>query len=506
MNKNKLRLISAVLALMMLLPLLFACGSNDPDDTQSGTTAQQENQTNEQGLPANTEEERIQPDLPDDVNYNGHVFKILTFGVAGSYEWEQADLTYSEVNDGDVINDAVFARNKVVEDKYGVVIEEVHLYDADFGSSLKKEISAGTTEYDLVSPRVIDSAGHMSAGYFKNLFDLEYIDLEKPWYDQKSVQEMSIDNKLFIVLSDALLSDDNATTITIFNKKLIENYQLENPYTLVKEGKWTVDKLYEMAKATAKDLDSDGKLSPDVDQFGYLMWGDSMISFLHSGGQRLVSKDSDDLPVLAFNTAATYDAMDKAMNLLYDVSVTGNVQLEAFSTWSQTPFDDIFTSDRAAFSWLRLLWIPKLRGMDTDFGILPIPKINESNDTVYHSTVNVHTACALAVPNTPGDTERTAIIMEALSAESKYTLVPAYYEKNLLTKLARDDDSSDMLDIILSNKVLDIGDVYNFADFGIEFYRLPSKNDRNLVSFFEKYEPRVNKELVKLTEKIQGLD
>jgi len=336
-----------------------------------------------------------------------------------------------------------------------------------------------------------------------NLFNIDYIDLEKPWYDQGGIKEMSIDNKLFIVLSDALLSDDNATCITIFNKQIAKDNGLEDPYSLVRTGKWTVDKLYEMAKATAKDLNGDGKMTPEDDQYGYTCWGDAMITYLHSAGQRLVSKDADDIPFLAFNNPQTYEAMEKVMDLLYDENVTGNVQKPAFSN---IDFGDLFSSNRVAFGWCRLYMIPRLRGMDADFGILPIPKIYEAADTVYYSTVNVHTSCALAIPVTAQDLDRTAIIMEALAAESRYLLPPAYYDVALRTKHARDDESSEMLDIILNNKVLDIGDVYNFAEFGIEFYRRALSSDRNLVSFYERYEARVEREIDRLIDRIQGLD
>jgi len=499
--KNKLRFISAVLVLLMLLPLVFACGKNtDKTSGNDQNPAQEQADDSEQAA----EEEKILPDLPD-ADYNGHVFNILTFGVASSYEWEQVDLTATDENSGDTINDAVYKRNKAVEEKYNIKLNEIHLYDSAFGTSLKKEIQAGTNEYDLISPRVIDSSGYMTSGYFMNLFNIEYLDLTKPWYDQQGVREMSIDHKLFIVLSDALLSDDNATCITIFNKQIVKDNGLEDPYVLVKEGKWTVDKLYEMAKATAKDLNGDGKMTPDADQYGYTCWGDAMITYLHSGGQRLVSKDDNDLPVLAFNTPQTYQIMEKVMDLLYDEDVTGNVQKPAFSG---IDFGDLFSSNRVAFGWCRLMMIPRLRAMETDFGILPIPKIYESADTVYYSTVNVHTSCALSIPVTAtvGDLDRTAIIMEALAAESKYTLVPAYYDIALKTKHSRDNESSEMLDIILSNKVLDIGDVYNFAEFGIEFYRRAIANDRNLTSFYDKYESKVNKELGKLISKIEALD
>jgi len=349
----------------------------------------------------------------------------------------------------------------------------------------------------------------MQQGYFINLLnnpDLEHLDLSQPWFDQGANSEMSIDHRLFIVLSDTLLSDNNATCIILFNKDIIRDNQLEDPYQLVREGRWTVSRLHEMARATARDLNGDGMMTPADDLFGFITWSDAMITFLHSGGQRLVTKDENDLPILAFNNPQTFAIMEIAMDLMYDDSVTGNIQKPEFTAWSNLAFEDIFSSSRAAFGWVRMGWVPRMRAMEADFGILPIPKIWEADDLIYYSTVNVHTACALAIPVTSTNLERTSIILEALAAESRYTLRPAYYEISLRTQHARDDESGEMLDIILANRVLDIGDVYNFADFGIEFYRLSLTNNRNLASFYERFETRVNREIERLIDRFADLD
>lgn len=509
--KNKLKFISAATALIMILGLLIACGGGDAGTDSGGGLPADSGPDIAAGEQAeNQPVERILPNLPE-ADFGGHVFNILTFGVDGSWEWENIDLS-PELDEGGEIGDAVFRRNRAVEERFNFTLRQVHRYDDDMRNALRNEVRAGTYDYDLFSPRVIDSAGFMQDGFFMNLRsdEIEHIDFTKPWYNQLAMNEMSIDNRLFILLSDILLSDNNATTITVFNKKVIQDHGLEDPYTLVREGNWTVDKLYEMARETARDLNNDGAMHPADDHFGYLIWGDAMISYLHSGGQRLVSKDENDLPVLSFNTATTYTVMDKVMDLLYDETVTGNVQKDLFSNWDDLSFERIFGGDRATFGWLRLGWVPRLRGMDSDFGILPIPKIWEANDTVYYSTINVHTSCALAIPiNAAGNQERiemTSIIIEALAAESRYTLTPAYYEVSLRTKHVRDERSNEMLDIILANRVLDIGDVYNFADFGIEFYRRATNNDRNLLSFFERHESRVNREIERLIGRIQNLD
>lgn len=496
---NILKSVSTAMILILLMGMIFSCGGNN----EAGNTPDNAQNYEDVNLPEdeiqNLEPERLLPDIPE-ADYGGHVYNILTFGVTGSDQWENVDLT-SEEETGDVVGDAVYKRNTIIEEKYNITVKETHLYNDDFGTSLKNEINSGSNEYDLISPRLIDSANYMQSGYFMNLFNAPNIDLTKPWYDRQGIEEMSIDRKIFIVLSDILLSDDDSTAITIFNKQIIKDYGLEDPYALVKSGQWTVDRLYDMAKATARDIDGDGKLTPDIDQYGYLSMNDSMVTYLHAGDQRLISKDENDLPVLLFSEK-TYEVMEKAMDLLYDDNVTGNVQKPMFAN---SPFEQIFTGDRAAFGWVRLYMIPRMRSMDTDFGILPIPKIYESIEG-YPSTVNVHHACALSIPVTAVDIDRTTIIMEALAAESKYTLQPAYYEISLKTKHSRDDESSEMLDLILSNRVIDIGDVYNFADFGGDFYRLALTNNRNLASFYEKFQPRVEREIDKLIDKFADLD
>jgi len=505
------KIFSLLLILVIFTITIISCGDkndnsgNDKKDNNAQNLGDEQEEVIE-----STTEGRIAPDVPV-VDYGGHVYNIMTIGIPGSEQWENIDLS-AEADSGEVISDAVYRRNSTIEGKYNITIKETHLMYDNFFKAMQKEIKAGTGDYDLFSPRIIDSSKYMQEGYFVNLQTAPYIDLTKPWYNQNGIEEMTINNKLFIVISDILLSSNDATSITIFNKKLLQANGFDLPYALVKEDKWTVDKLYEMAKAISKDLNGDGLMTPADDQWGYLIWTDAMVSYLHSGGQRLVSKDKDGVPVVTFNTSKTYQVMEKAFKLLYDESITGNVQKPAFinagdEAWSQreSVFESIFTSDRAAFSWVRLYMIPRLRTMDTDFGIVPVPKYDESIKG-YPSTVNVHHACALGIPVTVEDLERTAIIMEALAAESRYTVQPAYYEISLKTKHSRDDESAEMLDLILKNRVIDIGDIYNFGGLGGDFYGLSLTNDTNLVSFYDKHENIVLKDIQKVIDNYAKLD
>ena len=495
---SRLKIILLAIVLTLSVCLTFSCGNGGDSSTPNSNDNVAENNGEVEAQEQEAVDERVYTDVPV-VDYGGYVFNVLTFGVTGSEQWENIDM-YAEEEIGEVVNDSVYRRNATINEKYNISIQEVHSFD--FGNVLRKEIGAGTNEYDLISPRLIDSASFMQSGYFLNLLNVPNLDFTKPWYNQQGVKEMTIDGKLFIVMNDILLSPNDATSIIVFNKQLIKDHGLDDPYALVRDGKWSIDKMYAMAKAVASDVDGDGAMSPGTDRYGYITWNDAMVSFLHSGGQKLVSKDANDLPVITFDNAKTYEVMDKAFMLMYDDNVTGNIQKPAFAN---NTFEGIFSENRAAFGWTRMYMIPMLRTMEADFGIVPIPKIYESTDG-YPSTVNVHHACSLSIPVTTQDMDRTTIIMEALAAESKYTVQPSYYEISLKTKHSRDDESADMLDLILSNRVIDIGDVYNFADFGGQFYQLALKNDSNLTSFYEKHEAKLQKEIDKLITKFAELE
>jgi hypothetical protein len=153
--------------------------------------------------------------------------------------------------------------------------------------------------------------------------------------------------------------------------------------------------------------------------------------------------------------------------------------------------------NRALFSWIRMRIVERLRGMETDFGIIPCPKLDKAQEN-YITQNNPHTGVGLSIPVTVSDLERTGMILEDISAESKYTLQPAYYEINLLGKYARDDDSAEMLDIIFSNTAHDIGNVYNFGGFaGDAFWNYGRKLSIDWASAFEKAEQKMLKDIEK---------
>ena len=103
--------------------------------------------------------------------------------------------------------------------------------------------------------------------------------------------------------------------------------------------------------------------------------------------------------------------------------------------------------------------LDRMRDMKSDFGIIPWPKFDESDEKYY---TNVDAGCNLiGVPVSVSDPDRVSVILEALCAEGGKSVMPQYYEVALQTKYSRDDESVQMLDIIRDGRVFDIGYFYN---------------------------------------------
>jgi hypothetical protein len=161
--------------------------------------------------------------------------------------------------------------------------------------------------------------------------------------------------------------------------------------------------------------------------------------------------------------------------------------------------------NRALFSWIRMRIVERLRGMETDFGILPLPKLDAAQPD-YITHMNPHTGAGIVIPRTAADLERTGMILEDLSAESRYTLQPAYYELNLQGKFMRDEESREMLDIILANTAYDIGYIYDFGNFAMTIVWYGRDVRTNHASQFERMEPRMARDIERTIEAYENID
>jgi len=486
------KLLMLVLVCMMTLaPLITSCAG--AADTPFETTAAIATEP--------TAETTVLSDELPEIDFGGYEFRMLIRNDKGWIE----DMYAEELN-GEIMNDAIYQRNASVGERFNVIFKVIPSSNANYEVDGIKAILANEDAYDIIIPHARASFDYALQQLLLDWnTDLPFVDLDKPWWDQTAKENLRINNKLFMMIGDISYKNLGATNAMLFNKNLFDSIGLEYPYQTVNDGKWTFDKFVEFAQRGTADINGDGKIVLADDQLGYVTdeWI-GPIQVLYSGNQRIVQKDENDIPYLSLNTDMTVEIFN-AFFAFIDGDAGHCNPWEGLDTSiaSATGIYGRFTNNQALFLDTNIRGTIFLRNMDANFGIVPWPKFNETTDKYY---ANVDAGCNLIiVPITAGDAERTSIVLEALSAEGYKSVVPAYFGVALSTKYSRDEESTEMLDIVKAGRVYDLG-YYdnNLAIFNsIGQYMFSSKN-RDFASLYAKNEEKANKQLQKTIKAYGG--
>ncbi len=493
--KTSIKLLALLLAIFMLGSCLIACANDteQPNDDEQGKNPPTDN-------PGDPGDGIIKPDIPETYDWGKKDVSFLYWSVAG---WESTvrycrDIDSDKVT-GEPIPDTVYYRNIDIQEAYNVNITlEIQAHNVITQTIINNNMSGDST-YLVTVPRAVEIGPLVVDGEFHNLYEVNHIDLEKPWWDQDSINQLTTMGTLNMIATALMVNDKDATAALAFNKQAILDYELDDPYEYVHDGAWTYEAAAEFADKANSDLDGDDKMGKD-DFWGFLGKNDVMTSLFHGSGGLFVTKDEDDMFILNFGSdeihiEATQDLMDEIM----DADFFFNHHIENVQ---DDEYTQMFTGGFGLFFWMRLDEVTNMRGSDTDFGILPIPKYTEDQEKHY-STVSQHTTGLLTIPlsTVNDDLDMVGMILEAMSAHSYYDLQDEYIEVSLKGKYSRDDQSEEMLDIILNSRVFDPGCIYGFGGFADNYQSLYAAGG-NVSSFLASYEDKTITAIEEFYEKL----
>ncbi len=456
------------LLVLLLAAMLFAeaCGTisdsmENPAETKTAETVVTETET-EPADPATILE------LPDK-DWEGKEFRVLGYDCV--YTQFQTFEISADGETGEVVNDAIYRRNIGIEDKYNVKITEYKDDSAknDWGSAtysyFKKTMLAGEDLYDLAFLTLAKVGTAAREQYLLDLNEVEYIDFSKTWWNQNVNDTFSLFDKLYFTSSDFSLRDKNRTYILAFNKQMIQDNGLEDPFTAVREGKWTIDLATEWSQAVSHDLDGNGAIDY-LDAFGLAC--DSYCAFTSlafAGGVNTIGKDAEGKPQLTLNNQLTTDVIDKAMLLFGDRTLSlvcndWNGKCGDRDMWSLS--SDAFKEGRA----LLVTCFPHSlstysESCKDDYGILPFPKYDEAQEAYYSYADSM--GMLFGIPVTCQDSSFAGFMLEALSAASTDTSLKAYYDISCKMKYTYDEESAQMLDLIFANIQYDLANIYGIS-------------------------------------------
>ncbi len=436
--------------LIALLCLSVSCGNQSQmiDNTtnnheQNGETSIfQETETTPFGLPA--------------LDFGGETVNVLC-RTSNMVEW--ANELYVPEDDGDIVNSAVFARNLHVEEALGVELNYIEMngtWDVmnKFMNAIRNSINAGDQAYDLIASYRHYMPQLATEGYFANLHDVPYLNFDQPWWKGNFVSELTIDGKLHFMAGDIGNSMLKAMLVMFYNKDLAAQWDLEDIYSLVNEGKWTIDKAIEISSLVSADLNGDGKMKMEDDL--YALSTNHCQEFFDVLESPFTVMNAEGIPTLAFNNEKTVTIIDQLCRLFYE---TGAVPYSESSSvgWEQSL--DMFLENRLLI-WAHCLgYAESMRDMTEDFAVIPYFKYDENQESYQTAVQNNFTIFSIAV--NCDSKEVVGAVTEALAAEGYTSVTPAYYEMALGTKYMRDDQSVKMLELIRNGVTFNFGTIYS---------------------------------------------
>ena len=366
---------------------------------------------------------------------------------------------------------------------------------ASVSSEAQKLILSGEDSFDVITDGIGNIAATLSvSGYTLDYKELDSIKLGNEWWDQRMNTEMTVMDKLYFVTGDISIMDNEGTWQVLFNKDLQEQYSLSDYYKLRDEGAWTLDILQKDSVAVAKDLDGDGVMKGEVDQFGIASEDWNTYALWAGSGEMVTRKNDKDLPEYTIYNERSAAVVEKALD------INGNTEV----VMDHNKVTNSYQTGRMHFQIVGMRTLPVMRQSEVEFGILPLPKYTEDQDRYYSVSSNSNLT-VYSIPVTASDPERTALILEAMAGISYYTLTPAYYEISLVGKYIRDDESQESIEIILENRSYDLAIIFNWGAPINIFRQMTTQQTRDFASRCAALETNMNAAIDKFVQTIEGL-
>lgn len=497
MKQNLLRTAAFLLAALMTVPIMNSCGGSA--DTPSADTTGVAETTAETVDP--NDRSLIKDNLPDNLDYTGRTFTSMVASPSDQGPF----IAGVEESTGDIVEDAVIARNLAVEERLGIDL----IYDVRTdveGSNIDVEVSkyllAGDSTHDLYVGHQWGLTKLLVNGGIIPVEELDYIELTQPWWWKEYMDELSLGGDThYYYVGDFFLHALRFASVAIFNKELYANYyeDANDLYQLVLDGKWTIDYMAELAKSVYVDLNNNGATDID-DQLGYVSWATyaSTDPFVYGTDVEFVKRTENGGIEFTMISDDAVTLCDKLVDFFWqDGTFTGNTSDEEQYA--------MFESGRVLFMGnASLVSVEKIRDMECDFGILPCPKFDEAQEN-YRTLV--HDGGYLgAVNGNSANLDLVGATLEALNAETYRSVTPVYYETALKVKYTRDDTSAQMIDMIHDTLMTNFIYAYNYAlsDIGLQYRKLITNKSKEYVSTIEKTLKSAEKKLETLSDVFAG--
>ncbi len=492
--KKKVSLLLAIL-LAVTPVLLSSCGK--------GETPKETKAPSESGNPAETEKK----DPLEGLYYDGQEFRIQSsIDTSDSTNADRLIRGSGEIM-GEAVNDAVYNRNASACDKLGITLSFTlsSFRYRDVETKVSAMILANVDPFDVTINDNKAFAALAANGYFRNVADNGIWDLDQSYWYAEAMEDCSfVEGGTYLLFGDYFTDILNSTHALYVNEDMLTDYYNDPDYikNLVFDGNWTYDTMTEIVNHCVKDLNGDGQIT-EGDQYGFMCIGThgSLIPFITAADIKYMDR-ADGKITFAFNNERSVKLLEKLNVLFY--AKGSRTTLEDYS---DAGLRKMFTDQKTLLmGYNRLGDIDKLRDVEMHVGMVPYPKLDESQEN-YVSSLHDTTEIG-AIPVTVGDKkiEFVYACLEILGRETATLVIPTWYETALKIKYADDPKDAKMIDLIHDSIDKPFVVTYNaiLDGFMIGCFGGPlDENSTNFASYYKAHEKSADASAKTVYEKFE---
>ncbi len=523
--------LSAALAALMLLSTAACAAPDDSDETSAGASTGKEtvagtNATTESAAPADTvgteagsaesvttpgssgedtaendsttqtsapvESETVDEQFPavEKTDYKGAVFQMITLqNEPGS--WYYAEKYINGGENVHVLNNTIYEMNTMVEDHLGVEIafENVTVSTGhEVFNKVQPTLMSGDDAYQLcILHPYYDYNTFISGGYALDFYELDDLDLDKPYWNAEVMDRLSINGHAFIGLGDLCRYQLN---MLYCNKDLLADAGKAVPYDLVRDQKWTLDELMTLTSGLYRDNNGNSERDYE-DTYGYAsLWDANATSFMQSSDIYVLTRNDENMYELSMYGDRLINLYEKLYKWSKD---------ESFKLWNYGEYVANGSKQLIDFHDNRTYVTMDALGtqyLDAEFevGILPLPKYDVAQENYAHPNWGNN----LILPTTIRNKEMVGQVLEMMAYYSRSHVQQIYYNDVLQLRVSEAPDDREMVELIYNTVVFDPGIAYcdGYEALWYLVY-LPAFNIRDgvesIASYYKRYSAQIEK-------------
>ena len=506
-SKKTVFLIFLVCA-FVFLPLFSACNTensgNEPE-TENGNNQNDPNENKNENDSENVvQDEKGKDEIKDEyefpnVKYKGENFVILN----NEPIWDFTTIMIPEELTGDALNDAMWVRNMFINEQFNIQLEEITRDINDIPKQVRLAVQSQSQDFDAVfcpgSTETHTVGSLVVEGSLVDLTALNELNLTSDWWNQKALEDAKIgsNSAIYFASNDISIHALQCPWVIYFNEDMFRSLGLDKPYQLVRDGKWTLDQM-EMYMKAAVNINADDSFKPykasNTCIYGLSTAIPAVGELFRGSDVSYIGKDSGNMPVFTANEPRFINAAQKLGDIL-----TGDGM---HTDGGSTHYELVFINGRSLFCYAEFKAGTVYRDSETTFGIVPTPKFDENQESYVNNMTQQ--APVFIIPISTPDITKTATVIDALAYLSHRDVTPVFFNINMSQKELRNEESVEMLKIILDTSIFDIGRIYNWSNaINKDTYNDIVKGGGSIASIIEKHADKINAAIEQTISELQ---